>query len=207
MSKKSICLKQWEIPGILDGSKTLIVRPITPQPHDVPEGAYMDPYNKNYRRFTMWTADHRMCLGCGGNVKGMAHWDFGFIPGDVLLGRETWNYGDAAGDIDTKYIYRADEAIREILYDIPWKSSAIMPPEAVRIKLSVSEVRVMRVQDITIKEIEKLGYPHGIDWNFLPIAQQGIMFEWFEKMFKSDNPKLKLVGNPWIIAVDIEGMV
>jgi len=83
------------VKAILEGRKTQTRRILDPQPTGLPEGAYCDPYNKNYDHFTFWTKDNKMCLPLGnGKIKGKktAHWrcKYGQV-GDRLWVRETWH--------------------------------------------------------------------------------------------------------------------
>ena len=140
MSEKPILFSTPMVKAILEGRKTQTRRVIKPQPHDVPIGAYMDTYNKDYTKFTLWTIDNRMCLGCGGNIKDTAHWKPIYIPGDILWVRETW------AKVDDHYVYLADDYP---LQGCPMKPSIFMPKEAARIFLEVKSVRAERLQDIT----------------------------------------------------------
>lgn len=83
--------------------------------------------------------------------------------GDVLYVRETWgNYGDG-----TPLLYRADFPDSATTYthddgihkcDLPkWKPSIHMPKAAARIFLKVTDVRMERLQDMTVEDCHKEG--------------------------------------------------
>jgi hypothetical protein len=95
MKKQSISFNEEMINAILDGRKTQTRRPLEPQPVGLPEGAYCDPYNKNFDYFTFWTKDHKMCLPEGNvKIKGKitAHWKCLYgKPGDRIFVKQSPN--------------------------------------------------------------------------------------------------------------------
>ena len=136
----------------IDGTepfKSQTRRVIKPQPHDVPDDTYISPYDKNYERFTVWTHDDKMCLDCGGNVKGAAHWKPRYLPGDILWVRETWQENTIHSEKDKRanpYLFKADPDSALLR---SWIPSIFMPRKAARLFLEVKAVRVERLQDIT----------------------------------------------------------
>jgi|GEM_PF-3557309 len=206
---RAVYLKQWEIPGLLDGSKTLIVRPITPQPPEgyICAGRLLDTTGhhdrKNIGKVAFTDLDY----------KGAHYYKLPFEVGDVLLGRETWYHGDAWFDdvpdmawknvhidgkctwVDYKATFK-DDGYR----DWSWKSPAQMPEWAARIKLAVSEVRVLRVQELTEEECVAIGIknPANDGYNWGRFASQ-----WDVDYLK--GPKYEI--NPWIAAAKIERVV
>jgi len=199
MSKKSICLKQWEIPGILDGSKTLIVRPVTPQPPKL-ENITLRPIiqGKEIQFWGIWTTPI-----CDADCR--------YQPGDVLLGRESWDCMPPDPDSSLWGIaYAADgfqrwiemsPSFRPMLYSpARWRSPVTMPTEAARIKLAVSEVRVLRVQELTEEECMAIGIknPANDGYNWGRFASQ-----WDVDYLKC--PKYEM--NQWAIVAEIERMI
>lgn len=88
-----------------------------------------------------------------------------YLIGDILYVRETW--GDYDGEA-SYYLYKADytegqkgfwfekEQIHWV--ELPkWKPSIHMPKEAARIFLRVTDVKVERLQDITLSDVLKEG--------------------------------------------------
>jgi len=96
-----------------------------------------------------------------------------YQPGDVLYIRETWERfecwnceGDKRGNCPKEpqksvldktcgcYMYRASD---EISGDARWHPSIHMPKEAARIWLKVTDVRVERLQEITVDDCHREG--------------------------------------------------
>ena len=108
------------------------------------------------------------------------------------------------------YVFKASDIRYADSEDcLRWKPSIHMPKELARIFLKVTDVRIERLQDITIKGIEKEGYPHEIDFSYTPIATQGIMFEWWVNTWNSTIKKqdLDIYGwkaNPWVWVIEFE---
>ena len=100
--------------------------------------------------------------------------------GDILYVRETWHKGLE------RYIYRADYSDTEKFYqggkeiNMKWHPSIHMPKEAARIFLRVTNVRVERLQDITVEDALAEGMDKYIRWDANPWVW-GIEFERCEK--------------------------
>ena len=78
--------------------------------------------------------------------------------GDILWVRETWGYDSAINEI--KYCYKADGGYYpggEHYTGGHWHPSIHMPRKAARIFLEVTNVRVERLQDISIEDCIKEG--------------------------------------------------
>ena len=201
------------VKSILRGDKVCTRRPINPQPVNMPYGSYIDPYNKNQEHFTAWGADHKMLLNCGGNIKNTAHWKPPYQTGDLLYVRETWQrLHDEFGYIN---IYRADDPEID---GIKWIPSIHMPKKHARIWLKVTGIRVERVQDITVDDLDKEGlqemfededsivYKHfsraehakigGVPMKHIPEIY-GFVGLW-DSIYKNWN------DNPWVWVIDFE---
>ena len=80
-----------------------------------------------------------------------------YHPGDILYVRETW-YKDP-----TRYMYKANYSDTEKFFrdgkevQIKWRPSIHMPKEAARLFLRVTDVRVERLQKMTIEDFQKEG--------------------------------------------------
>jgi hypothetical protein len=110
--------------AILDGRKTETRRAMKPQPEDLPDGAYCDPYNHNYDHFTFWTSDNRMILGCGGNIPNTAHWRCPYgVPGDRLWVREGFRMAHINGVLKSGDFMTIQfrEGFGVLPYDTEWR--------------------------------------------------------------------------------------
>jgi hypothetical protein len=85
--------------------------------------------------------------------------------GDVIAVRETFQYyGNAKGQID--YLYKAkagDEERLNEFHDPIWRPSAAMPREAARLFLRITNIRVMRVQELTEEDAKAQIAPYQND--------------------------------------------
>jgi hypothetical protein len=75
-----------------------------------------------------------------------------YQPGDILYVRETWCKG-SYGNEKEKYYYKADDNN----FFCTWHPSIHMPKEAARIWLKVTDVRVERLQEITMDDCHREG--------------------------------------------------
>lgn len=152
-----------------------------------------------------------------------------YFENDILYVRET--YGISNMDYDDKtvgIVYKAsenakDNSYREIkfpddkfekLYNSmaenspEWHPSIHMPKEAARIFLRVTNVRVERLQDITITGLQDEGVlPHGYISQYSCCTTDS--FEPFRNLWdstikKSDLDKYAWVANPWVWVIEFE---
>ena len=158
MSSKPILFNTEMVKAILDGRKTQTRRVI--------------PLKNNDLIFTGFvvssTAKNREGYCAFGKNKEQ---DLEFIKpkykvGDVLYVRETFNtFSNITMDNEVGVIYKADnkEVILpcnrdyecEYVFNDKWKPSIHMPKKYARIFLKVTNVRVERLQDISVRDIEK----------------------------------------------------
>lgn len=137
-----------------------------------------------------------------------------YQKGDILYVRETWSY-----DVGGIYIYKAsyvenftgNKEINAIGNKIKWRPSIHMPKEAARIWLKVTDVRVERLQDITIAEIIKEGCSDlWIDaarpMKLIDVAGNKNEFTdlWNSTIKKSDLDRYGWTGNPWVWVIEFE---
>jgi len=141
------------VSAILASRKTQTRRVITPQP--VMDGSGM----------WQWKDCQWMDGGHGFPRSGI--WDYApYKPDDVLWVRETWAMISDWTDVDPDtgipdgYIYKAGWGDGE---HPKWRPSIHMPRAAERIFLRVTDVRVERLQDITINDAKAEG--DGFMWN------------------------------------------
>ena len=138
---KSYNAKQWEIPLLLDGRKTVTRRLVKPQHLKVLDS----PYHKEHPEVPDDVLIKRLC-------------EPPYQSGDILYVRETWDsmvgisYGDLSAD--TVYFYKAEGDFRPAAQRGKWRPSIHMPKEAARIWLKVTDVRVGRLRDV-IRQIKR----------------------------------------------------
>lgn len=133
-------------------------------------------------------------------------------PGDILWVRETFcevpyehNHVPIKGGHITipKYAYKADS---ERDYTGIWKPSIHMPREAARIFLRVTNVRVERVQDITLEDIEHEGLYCDPPYTKEHFAYApGMRIHW-KKLWDSLYAKRGYgwATNPWVWVIEFE---
>jgi hypothetical protein len=111
--------------------------------------------------------------------------------GDRLWVRETWApTGDPAPN---EAIYRADEKWSSSR----WRPSIFMPRWASRITLEVVSVRVERLQEITLADIEAEGFGR------VGALGQGATFERWAKGWDAINAKRgSWASNPWVWRIE-----
>ena len=146
-----------------------------------------------------------------------------YQPGDILYVRETWERfecwnceGDERGNCPKEpkksvldktcgcYMYRATD---EISGDAKWHPSIHMPKEAARIWLKVTDVRVERLQDITIEGIRKEGLEprFNVKDKFSDGIARGRFLElWNNTIKKSDLDQYGWEANPWVWVIEFE---
>lgn len=156
--------------------------------------------------------------------------DFNFINclvdapyqrGDILYVRETWN-----GDWCDHYIYRADGGNAKTAgysQEPKWRPSIHMPKKAARIWLKVTDVRVERLQDISVPDMIKEGVrafgcepclelnerckPQTSEDGFCGAEDQAEdMFSdlWDSTTKKFDLAKYGWDANPWVWVIEFE---
>lgn len=145
-----------------------------------------------------------------------------YQPGDILYVRETWEHfdccsceGDEHGNcpkepqksvIDKRgygcYMYRATD---EISGDAKWHPPRYMPKEAARIWLKVTDVRVERLQEITIDDIRNEGLSSmAVHAGDMEIAIEEWKNLWNSTIKKSDLDRYGCGANPWVWVIEFE---
>ena len=123
-------------------------------------------------------------------------------PGDILYVRETWHkYTKRVGKgegchLAEFYGYKASVANSEDANE-PWKPSIHMPKEAARIWLKVKDVRVERLQEITVKGIEKEGVYLKKPYTAYEM-QRVFKALWDSTIKKSDIDRYGWDASPWV---------
>ena len=124
-----------------------------------------------------------------------------YKPGDIIYVRETWcsGYGGEA------YFYLADKNTKReqkqlIDYDDrKWRPSIHMPKEAARIWLKVTDVRVERLQDISLEDCVREGIEASRTGIF---ARFSIL--WDSTIKKQFIAKYGWDANPWVWVIEFE---
>ncbi len=130
-----------------------------------------------------------------------------YQTGDILYVRETWCKGLE------RYIYRADYSDTEKFYrdgkeiNMKWHPSLHMPKDAARIILRVTNVRVERLQDITVEDALAEGMDKYIrlngelDENSIITSFIGI---WNSTIKKSNLDFYGWDANPYVWVIEFE---
>lgn len=117
-----------------------------------------------------------------------------YLVGDSLWVRETWADDEQFGGV----LYRADNPDADPIGN-GWRPSIFMPRKYSRLTLSVTDVRVQRLQDISDAD----AWAEGVTLESLPRYEgQGIHL--FRDLWDSINgkrPGRAWSDNPWIVAV------
>lgn len=171
--------------AILEGRKTVTRRVVKPQPVGQPAQMGED---------SCWP-------GCFASAEDERIYRPPYQPGDILWVRETWAHPSkeeiARGTDKNIFLYRAD--VPSVLYAWDhWNPSIHMPREAARIFLRVTDVRVERLQELTLKGAEM----EGMDL-------RGPMFTDFVRIWDStikpaDRSTYGWGANPWVWVIQFE---
>lgn len=147
MAIKPILFNTEMVRAILDKRKTCTRRLVKPQPdekHTYPLGFVTDSTEKKkVGRFGFGIDEY------GGSIQ---YEKPPYQPGDILYVRETWCKGYLM-NAKERYYYKADD--NDFL--CTWHPSTNMPKEAARIWLKVTDVRVERLQEITVDDCHREG--------------------------------------------------
>lgn len=158
--------KPFEIRAMLDSDVFCIVRPLNPQPEP-----WKDFYEEGGCQVSDWrfsvvhdaTEDGKQFFSALQMACQFHEWRIQrlpYAPGEAVVVRETWQ--DVMSD-PPEYVYRADG--ERPWSCLPWSSSVHMPFRASRLTLTVNEVRVCRVHDLTEEEARLAGVPDVLEGN------------------------------------------
>lgn len=191
---KPIIFNTEMINAIMSGNKTQTRRIIKPQPIPFNDSAAC---HNDVMMYESWP--HKMkCYANDGRVR--AYKIEKYKIGQNLWVRETWN--DTFGD---NVLYKADGGSSiEVGYskEPKWRPSICMPRKYARIFLEVINVRVERVQNITIGEAIREGTPTYFDrGNSDPVDAFSILWDSINKKrgYGWDT-------NPWVWVVEFRSI-
>lgn len=153
ISTKPILFNTEMVKALLDGRKSVTRRVVKPQPKMqlsyICSGCGCGRWNyppENCVEQGGWDEKYRRIDGLTAEGNAM-FWTPPFHADDILYVRETWAAWSRAEGLVPKLYYKADGNAPD---SIKWKPSIHMPKEAARIFLRVTNVRVERLQDITV---------------------------------------------------------
>lgn len=207
METRPILLNGDEVRAVLDNRKTQIRRVVKPQP-TFSEGVFRAGLdNSDPPGWWTWEGDPELPEAAMPSER-LGKCPFG-VPGDRLWVRETWFAYTGHGCIQRTCSvtqgschigYRAD---MKDDFDASWRQSNHMPRWASRITQEVTDVRVERVQDITIDDMEREGIRDGENG-----FDSGDMQFWerFRELWDSTNAKSGhgWDANDWVWAVSFK---
>ena len=181
--------------AILDGRKTC-TRRICKDANEctVPD---MEFYNADKRTYAV----HNFADKAHTEQLSTAERTCPICPEDILYVRETWKKAPNG------YYYYEDWQRNDIADVTKWKPSIRMPKEAARIWLKVTDVRVERLQDITIEGIRKEGLEprFNVKDKFSDGIARGRFLElWNNTIKKSDLDHYGWDANPYVWAIEFE---
>lgn len=208
-TERPINLTADEVRAVLAGRKTQKRFVLKPQPDSV--GKEFD----STRGLPYWhIGGFRTLPGASNPFK------LPYSPGDRLWVREAWycdDYRVQQGpylEVDGArelIVYRADDPQPYEAEQPDWKPSIHMPRWASRITLDVTDVRIQRVQDISVDDVDAEGFGGDFPANIFPHIFPGdaelwghlSMPECFGRLWDSINLKRGhgWAANPWVAAV------
>lgn len=120
--------------------------------------------------------------------------DLPYEVGDIIGVKETW------AEIDGRIAYRVDDEMPEGWHMTAWNSSTRLPKEHVRLFLEVVNVRVERLQDISLNDIVCEGI-----W-LLGTLMPEVTFAggWDDSMSERKRNKYGWRSNPWVEVVEFK---
>ena len=217
MAIKPILFNTEMVRAILDGRKTCTRRVIKPQWEECPTCKYV---HNEYIYDKM--AENVYCARCGCPLEPERRSPY--HPEDILYVRETWHrYTKRVGKgegchLEERYGYKASIANSEDAEE-PWRPSIHMPKEAARIWLKVTDVRVERLQSITVEgairegaEGEKCHHTNAgafgctdcMNTGWIEPPQVEFMQIWDSTIKKSDLDRYGWDANPYVWVIEFE---
>lgn len=228
MAIKPILFNTEMVRAILDGRKTCTRRICKDaNEYTVPD---MDFYNADRRTYAVHNYADKEHI----EQLSTAERNCPICPGDILYVRETWQYlyeldgNEQIIEGTGKYYYAATDTIPFDTYvdssgvtheRVPWKPSIHMPKEASRIWLKVTDVRVERLQSITVEgairegaEGEKCHHTNAgafgctdcMNTGWIEPPQVEFMQIWNSTIKKSDIDRYGWDANPYVWVIEFE---
>ena len=218
MSIKPILFNTEMVRAILDGRKTCTRRVIKPQPQSRLCYTYADSHKGCIGKWTypnrgaheFWGGEYKLPE----NIKDeelSKQWNPPYHTDDILYVRETWKKAPNG------YYYYEDWQKDDIADVTKWKPSIHMPKEAARIWLKVTDVRVERLQRITVEgairegaEGEKCHHTNAgafgctdcMNTGWIEPPQVEFMQIWNSTIKKSDIDRYGWDANPYVFVIE-----
>lgn len=183
---------------ILRGEKTQSRRTIKPQPSRTVNDWTHSAEVGEVVMYNGWP--HRLNESSGKNKRDAGeltprriHCPYG-KPGDTLYVKE----GFAIDMLTDRVVYRADEPNYKPESYSPWKSPLFMPHHFSRLTLEITDVRVERVNEISVSDVRA----EGIKWNEGPFrAGHTNHLSAFKPSWDAINGAGSWASNPWVWAI------
>lgn len=206
MAIKPILFNTDMVRAIMDGRKTCTRRIVK---DGIPDDAMW-----GYTAFT--PKGYISCRGGYADGYGEGFYKLPYQPGDILYVRETWS------EWTDGYLYKAWNSPFPQAGKSPvmkWHPSIHMPKEAARIWLKVTNVRVERLQSITVEgairegaEGEKCHHTNAgafgctdcMNTGWIEPPQVEFMQIWDSTIKKSDLDRYGWNANPWVWVIEFE---
>ena len=189
MAIKPILFNTEMVRAILDGRKDATRR--------IVKGFIPDDAVWGYTAFT--PKGYISCRGTFADGYGGKFFKLPCEPGDILYVRETWK------NAPNGYYYYEDWQRNDIADVTKWKPSIHMPKEAARIWLKVTDVRVERLQEITIDGIRNEGLSSmAVHAGDMEIAMEEWKNLWNSTIKKHDINHYGWDANPWVWVIEFE---
>ncbi len=203
MASKPILFNTEMVRAILEGRKTQTRRTIPAQPDRPDIGFKLAKTSSGkviagfYREIPMLDPANRTPFGAFQEPR--------YQPGDVLWVRETWKQyttGTAGPSLIDGYLYRADEPqdTTGMMVEDRWHPSIHMPKKAARLFLRVTSVRVERLQEMKMSDMQAEGViPATVTGGAWQQWQHDFMKPaWNSTIKKPDLPRYGWDANPWV---------
>lgn len=205
--------------AILDGRKT-VTRRICKDGNDytMPD---MDFYDADKRTYAVHNYADKEQM----NKLSIAERICPICPGDILYVRETWNFvydmdgNDQIIENTGRYIYYADDPMPfsewidtdtgEHKEYMPWRPSIHMPKAAARIWLRVTDIKIQRLQDMTLDDFLREGVvirPEAFNdpENAYLQARSAFIDIWDSTIPKEQQALYGWNANPWTWVIEFE---
>lgn len=194
MAIKPILFNTEMVRTILDGRKGATRRSVKGYIPDDAVWGYTDFTPKGYIS----------CRGTFADGYGGIFFKLPCEPGDTIYVRETWcdDRQFTREATPGRYFYKASE---EDGFTVKWHPSIHMPKEAARIWLKVMDVRVERLQEITINGIRNEGLSSmAVHAGDMEIAMEEWKNLWNSTIKKPDINHYGWDANPWVWVIEFE---